>query len=326
MVHRPETFAIVINAHSGSASGVGEEALRTAFQAALGGAARSFAFVRGEGVEPALTAAFDGDADAVIVVGGDGTCRAAATLAAKSGKPVAFLPGGTMNVLPRKHWSNLDLLSCVRALGAGAWRTARMSVGRAGEEVFMIAAAFGAAAGLTRMREEHRAADTIVQRLNVWGRLSRVMPFLMRPTAWLEAEGAPKRGLSALALVLGDADVALGRTIPGGDSATLECVGAVIRGPFGFMSVLARAFLDRNWRSDPRVFTLHLRTARVRGRSRFLAVTLDGEIARLPSPIDVRVEKDRLTVIRHMPAAPAVDTTEPRGPATVARAKAATPA
>jgi diacylglycerol kinase family enzyme len=43
----------------------------------------------------------DSAPDAVLVLAGDGTARAAAEMAGPDGPLIAPLPGGTMNMLPR---------------------------------------------------------------------------------------------------------------------------------------------------------------------------------------------------------------------------------
>jgi diacylglycerol kinase family enzyme len=55
--------------------------------------------IKGSEVATALQAAADDDSvDAILAGGGDGTISAAATAAFRSGKPLAVLPAGTMNL------------------------------------------------------------------------------------------------------------------------------------------------------------------------------------------------------------------------------------
>jgi diacylglycerol kinase family enzyme len=46
--------------------------------------------------------------DLLVVLAGDGTARAAATLAGSSGPLIAPLPGGTMNMLPKALYGTTD--------------------------------------------------------------------------------------------------------------------------------------------------------------------------------------------------------------------------
>jgi diacylglycerol kinase family enzyme len=45
--------------------------------------------------------------DAIIVLGGDGTARAAAAMAPRNGPPLILLPGGTLNILPKALYGDL---------------------------------------------------------------------------------------------------------------------------------------------------------------------------------------------------------------------------
>ena len=294
-------FAVVANALSGTASTMGEEALHALINTAIGDNLHSCDIVLPEAVEAALERAFSSEADAVVVIGGDGTCRSAAKFAIKAKKAVAFLPGGTMNLLPNRHWGGLDIPATLKALGEGAYATSKMDVGHVNEEIFLIAAAFGVAPALARLREEHRASETFVKGLQTLIQVPKILPHLMRPSARLEAIGVKRRHLAALAIVIGNADLALGRLDAESDSQTFECVGAEVKSPLDFLVVMARAFFDPNWRDDDKVTTSYIKEGKVFSNSRRIAMTLDGEIYRLASPAHVRLMANQLKVLVHAP-------------------------
>lgn len=93
--------------------------------------------------------------DVIIVLGGDGTARAAAELAPRDGPPLVLLPGGTLNILPRALYGDL---SWPEALAAALVRgePKRLTAGRANGEEFYVAAIFGAPTLLARAREAVR--------------------------------------------------------------------------------------------------------------------------------------------------------------------------
>jgi diacylglycerol kinase family enzyme len=93
--------------------------------------------------------------DAIIVLGGDGTARAAAELAPRNGPPLILLPGGTLNILPKALYGELAWPEALTAvLERGVER--RLPVGRANGEAFYVAGLFGPITLLARARESMR--------------------------------------------------------------------------------------------------------------------------------------------------------------------------
>jgi diacylglycerol kinase family enzyme len=93
--------------------------------------------------------------DAIIVLGGDGTARAAAELAPRNGPPLILLPGGTLNILPKALYGERTWAEAITAvLERGVER--RLPVGRANGEAFYVAGLFGAPTLLARARESVR--------------------------------------------------------------------------------------------------------------------------------------------------------------------------
>jgi diacylglycerol kinase family enzyme len=113
------------------------------------------------------------DFDVLIVLGGDGTARAAAELAPPDGPPLILLPGGTMNLLPKvlygaRAWPE----ALTEALARGVIK--RLPMGRANSKRFFIAGFFGAPTLLARAREAMREGKpmTALRRLNHFARRS----------------------------------------------------------------------------------------------------------------------------------------------------------
>lgn len=296
-------FAVVANASSGAASLLGESALYELVRDSLGAKLFSCEIAEPEFVDMALDRAFSSAADAIIVIGGDGTCRAAAKFGRESQKAIAFLPGGTMSLLPSRHWPQMDLSAALSALGSGAYEVSTIDVGQVNDEIFLIAAAFGAAPTLARMREAHRSAQKLTESISNLLKIPKVLPHLLRPSVRLEAKGMSRKHLAALAIVLGDADFALGRPQADIDTHMFEVVGAEVKSPWAFITVMARAFFDPNWREDAKVTTAQIMDGKVYSRSRAIAMTLDGEIVRLTSPAYVKLVVSGLRTLSHVPVA-----------------------
>lgn len=93
--------------------------------------------------------------DTIIVLGGDGTARAAADLAPRNGPPLILLPGGTLNILPKALYGDLAWPEALTAaLERGVER--RLPVGRANGEAFYVAGLFGPTTLLALARESVR--------------------------------------------------------------------------------------------------------------------------------------------------------------------------
>lgn len=113
--------------------------------------------------------------DVIIVLGGDGTAKAAAELAPRDGAPLILLPGGTLNVLPQALYGPLAWPEALKAaLERGVIK--RMPIGRANGDTFFVAAMFGAPTLLARAREAMREGKPLTA-------LGRVRHFLHRAFA-----------------------------------------------------------------------------------------------------------------------------------------------
>ena len=101
-----------------------------------------------------------GKFDAIIVLGGDGTARAAAEISPRNGPPLILLPGGTLNILPKALYGDLAWPEALAAaLERGVER--RLPVGRANGEAFYVAGLFGPTTLLARARESMREGRPI---------------------------------------------------------------------------------------------------------------------------------------------------------------------
>lgn len=132
--------------------------------------------VVGKGVDRALDEATESGLDVLIVLGGDGTIRAAAQRCESGGPLLMPLPGGTMNMLPKALY------------GARTWREALTDTlaapivqavhgGQVGSHRFYVAGVFGGASLFAEAREAIRDGDL--------------------PAAWEQGVAALKQALGA---------------------------------------------------------------------------------------------------------------------------------
>lgn len=128
-----------------------------------------------------------GRAEALVVVGGDGTVNHAARAAIEAGVPLYHAPTGNENLFARALGMSRDPDRVVRAIESG--RRAAADIGMCDDRPFLITAGFGPDAGVIR-----RLASA---RTRAIGHLAYVAPILHEalrphlPRVWVEADGRP---------------------------------------------------------------------------------------------------------------------------------------
>ena len=145
-----QRYVDVVNANSGGSARFDADALR----AATPDADFDVIAPTAPELEAAFDKAFSEKPSAVMVVGGDGTARTAAVRAVATGVPIIPMPGGTMNVLPKIVFGHGDMARAIAEIPKLQPRS--LDVGRVGGEPFFLAAAFGFAGPMTRLREATR--------------------------------------------------------------------------------------------------------------------------------------------------------------------------
>lgn len=108
--------------------------------------------VEGKDLIAALEAAAAADTDVVLAGGGDGTISAAAGILMETGKVLAVLPAGTMNLFARSLGMPLDLDSAMATFATGIVRT--VDVASANGRPFVHQYSVGLHAKLVKMRDE----------------------------------------------------------------------------------------------------------------------------------------------------------------------------
>ena len=214
------------------------------------------------------------DFDVIIVLGGDGTARAAAELAPRNGPPLILLPGGTLNVLPQALYGPL---AWPEALAAALERgvVKRMPIGRANGSTFFVAAMFGAPTLLARAREAVREGKP-------WLAIGRVRHFFVRAfnrPLRARSGGDKLRKTEAVAVLCPSFSGAL-------EGDKMEFVRLNVRDLMDLARVSVRA-LSAGWRNDSTVETQHADRADVFSYGTIPA-TLDGEPKMFISHVKIR--------------------------------------
>lgn len=252
----------------------------------------------------------------VVAAGGDGTVATVAQALLAHGEtgapvpPMGVLPLGTFNYFARTHGLPEDGADAARVWVAGRRRP--VQVGQAGDRVFLVHAALGLYPQLLTDREAaSRRAGRRSRALALWAMLRSLVARDTRLELAATRDGEPVR-LRASTLFLGNCRLQLeqiGSTqaaaVDEGQLAMLwlqpvpawERLWVALRGAVGDLGGAEAVVEDR-------VRTLTVTP--LRGRGRPLAVALDGEVARLASPLTFRVRPAALALLAPAPVDPPV--------------------
>ncbi|MFD1191041.1 MAG: diacylglycerol/lipid kinase family protein [Pseudomonadota bacterium] len=220
--------------------------------------------VVGKGVDRALDQATESGLDVMVVLGGDGTIRAAAQRCEAEGPLLMPLPGGTMNMLPKALY------------GARTWREALTDTlaapivqavhgGQVGGHRFYVAGVFGGASLFAEAREAIRDGDL--------------------PAAWEQGVAALKQALGAeLRYRFEGKSASKAEAVvvlcplppPETDGEVLLEAAAIDVDGAGDAIRLAVMSAFRGWRADETVTLAHLESLEI-ASSRPIPAILDGE-------------------------------------------------
>lgn len=270
--------AALINPRAGSVSAFGATRVAELLQAALPPGSEIVIPEPAE-LDATLLRLFDSKPDALVVAGGDGTQRAAATLAAERGIPLAPLPGGTLNVLPKKAFGARNLEGAIDSLRDAAPR--KLEAARADGKLFLVAACVGPIVRISALREAVRGAS-FTKRL--WQQMRYVAA---RAFSHHFAYHTLERGWTdahALVVALEDVDSAFGRAPsgPNPNHGPLEAAAVTFRG-WGDFTRFSASALAGGWRSFQSASTWDTARTELDGRGRPLPAMLDGESVILSS-------------------------------------------
>lgn len=265
---------VVVNTASGSV-GPDAPAIAERLLAEYGVAGRVYAPQTNE-LEMCLRNVIDAAPDAVLVLAGDGTARAAAELAGHLGPLIAPLPGGTMNMLPHalygeRAWQDV-MGDCLRN------GEARMiSGGEVGGRLFFVAAILGSPALWATAREAARKGRFDLAIARARRAFQRAFSGRLR----FSLDGRPKQRAEALTLMCPLVSPALNAEERALEAAALDPSSALDVFRLGFNAARGQ------WREDPSVSVGRCRTGNVWAGGRIPAI-LDGEPTLFDPKVSIR--------------------------------------
>jgi diacylglycerol kinase family enzyme len=217
------------------------------------------------------------DFDVIIVLGGDGTARAAAELAPRDGPPLILLPGGTLNILPKALYGDL---AWPEALAAALERgvVKKLPVGRANDEPFYVAALFGGTTQLVHVREAVREGKPVT----AWRRFRIALKRSFVRDLRARTGRERMRKIEAIGVLL--------PSFSGGlEADDLEWVRLDARHIIDFARVSFRA-LTTAWRNDPAIEITRTNSGDIEAMLGYVHATLDGEPRRFYSRVHVKYD------------------------------------
>jgi diacylglycerol kinase family enzyme len=255
-------------------------------------------------------------ADAIVAAGGDGTVTTSAAAAVASGKLLAILPLGTVNLLARDLGIPLKLEQWMAALDAMEPR--QIDVGEVNGKLFLHKVVAGVVPGLAAGREHLRGQGALGVKIGYLRFFARRL-FRARRMAIEVAGvdgGSKVRRVAAVAVANNEYDEGLGlffsrqRIDRGVLTAYLLrhlSLGDVLR--------LGTRMLAGHWRDDEALEISHATSLTVRTRRQKIKVMLDGDVMMLDSPLRFDIRPGALNILapplaKPVDAAPAIDVVE----------------
>jgi diacylglycerol kinase family enzyme len=247
----------------------------------------------------AVGAAARAGAPRILVAGGDGSIATAASILAGTPAELAVAPAGTLNHFARDHHIPLDPAAAVRlALEGAALPT---DVGYVGEHLFLNTSSVGVYVRFVRLRDrlEQDRSYRIASVLAAFRIFVSTSPFRLR----LDVDGRQRVYRTSLAFIgVGERELRVpilgGRTPEGRRGLHVIVPRSGTRARLA-ASALSAAF--RGIRGATRAFHLdsfiveHCRVELRRPRGN---VALDGEVVPMRAPLDYRIARDALRVVR----------------------------
>jgi diacylglycerol kinase family enzyme len=256
-----------------------------------------------EVVEPAdlekrLKGAVDEGTKRILVAGGDGTIATAAALVSRTDTELAILPGGTLNHFAKDHNIPTDLGKA--AIAAGAGEVVGADIGYVNDCVFLNTSSIGAYVTFVRDRErfEKRLGYTIASTFAFFRLLGQLRTFRVT----FEVEGKTRTYRSSLVFIgVGERELkmpTLGSRLKNGRRGLHVMIVRGRQHARLFMVALnAIARGTREASKLPEFDNFIVDNCRIDLNRWQTTIGLDGELKRMTTPLEYRIERDALRLV-----------------------------
>ena len=258
-------------------------------------------FVAGEGLheaaERALAEAKRGDADAIVVGGGDGTIRALAGVLADTGVPLGVVPLGTLNHFAKDLGIPLQIDQAAATIAAGRGRV--VDLAEVNGETFINNSSIGIYPYMVIDRERRRARHKLTKWMAMVPAFFRMLRHFPRRRLRISAEGFA-RPYRTPCLFVGNNEYGTELFTFGRrdrlDTGKLWLSVVKPRNPAEFFAMVWRLCFGRMDQARDRD-TFELVEAEVSAKASRLPVALDGEVRIMHTPLHYRSRPRALRVI-----------------------------
>jgi diacylglycerol kinase family enzyme len=250
-----------------------------------------------EAIERALVRARRGDIDAVVIGGGDGSMRTAASVLGGTSVPLGVLPLGTLNHFAKDLAIPLQIEEAVAVIAAG--RTRKVDLAEVNGETFINNSSIGIYPYMVIDRERRRAHHRITKWMAAVPAFFRMMRHFPRRRLRIGAAGFD-RPYRTPCLFVGNNEYSMELFSIGRrhrlDSGKLWFYVVKPREPLAFFWMVCRMCFGRLDQTRD-LDTFQLAEAEISATSSRLPVALDGEVEIMHSPLRYRSGPESLTVI-----------------------------
>ena len=289
---------VIINVRSGTPGKEAAAERVTEFLSSRGMDARVELVRTPDDLPAAVERASAGNADIVVAGGGDGTIAAVASGVLDTPKVLGVLPLGTFNYFAQRIGLPLELDAALEVI-ATAPTTTTMSVGEVNGRVFLNNSSIGLYPEVLKQRE---STYRRIGRSQVAAYLS-VAFVLMQPPAFLNlqltADGTPLVRRTPLLFVGSNPHQMASFGIPGYECLEDGRLALYITKPMSVTQLwgLALRGFFRGLHGANELEIICARELQVSLRRKRVRVAMDGEIARLSSPLRYRLRANALRVL-----------------------------
>ncbi len=243
--------------------------------------------------------AVGGGARRILVAGGDGTIASAASLVAGKKTELAILPGGTLNHFAKDHGIPTDLDEAATVAATGTVEGA--DLGYVNDKVFLNTSSIGAYVTFVRVRErfEKNFGYAIASFLAFVRMFSSLRTFGVE----LEVEGKKKSYRTSLVFIgVGERELqlpTLGSRIRPHGKRGLHVMIVQGRRPARLFAValagIARGTKEAS--SLPQFDSFIVDSCTIDLRRPAATIALDGELKRMNTPLEYRIERDAIRLV-----------------------------
>ena len=249
-------------------------------------------------IEPRLKQAIESGTKRILVAGGDGTIATAASLVARTDIELAILPGGTLNHFAKDHNIPTDLGKAAQVACGG--EVVGADIGYVNDCVFLNTSSIGAYVTFVRDREHLEkyvgySVGSFLALIQTWSRLRTF-------SVTLEVEGVKKTYRTSLVFMgVGERELkmpTLGNRVKNGRRGLhVMIVRGSKRARLFSVALAGIAKGTKEAEKLPELDDFLVESCRIDLTRSHALIGLDGELKRMSTPLDFRIERDALRLV-----------------------------